>query len=522
MPALKKYAHVMAAGALRNFALAAIAGVLLNFAFPNVGWWPAAIVSLALLWWVLELVPAWQGFLLGWVFGIAFLLPQVWWAFTSVGAVPWLALSIAEGVAFGLFGTAWAHVRRSRMLMDGRAWVQPLAFALLWTGMEELRSMVPFGGFPWGRVAFSQVESPLGNLAWAGGAPLVTFFTVVAGGLLGLAFEAGRAHHWVVMSAAPFLAVMVILSGIFVPIDSQASDGFLRVGVVQGNVPNLGLDSLNQARQVTKNHLAGTKALMATNPGPIDLLIWPENAADIDPRVDQETSDDVTSAALLAGAPLLLGTIDYSPADGRYNTSLLWSPAGQVLDEYRKQRPAPFAEYIPIRSFARHFSSAVDRVTKDVLPGTAPATMELVAPQLSQTITLGTVICFEVAYDEIVRGAVRKGAEIVIVQTNNATFGTTPESTQQLAMTRLRAIELGRTTIQASTVGVSAIVLPDGHVMQETDLFTAEQMYASVPLRSEMTPAARLGAIVRWTMLSLALIVTMVAMRRRVANRYEW
>lgn len=507
---------------LRNYALAAVAGVLLDFAFPNVGFWPAAILSVALLWWVLELVPAWQGFLLGWVFGVAFLLPQVWWAFTSVGPVPWLALSIAEGVAFGLFGGAWAHVRRSRMLMDGRAWVQPLAFALLWTGMEELRSIVPFGGFPWGRVAFSQVDSPLGNLAWAGGAPLVSFATVLAAGLLGLGFEAGRVRHWVVMSAAPFVAIMVIMLGIFVPINAQASDGMLRVGVVQGDVPNAGLDSFNQARQVTKNHLAGTRALVASNPGPMDLLIWPENAADIDPRVDPETFADVTEAATLAQAPLLLGTIDYSPPNGRYNTSLLWSPQGRVLDEYRKQHPAPFAEYIPIRSFARHFSSAVDRVTKDVLPGTKPAVMELVALKQHKTVKIGTVICFEVAYDEIVRQAVRDGAEIVIVQTNNASFGNTPESTQQLAMTRLRAIELGRTTIQASTVGVSAIVLPNGHVLQETDLFTAEQMYASVPLRTELTPAARLGAIVRWTFLPLALIVTIVAMRRRVANRYEW
>ena len=507
---------------LRNLALAGLAGILMALAFPDTNIWPLAMAAAALLWFALGHCGAWAGFLIGWAFGIAFLLPHVIWAYTSVGIIPWIALSVAEGLAFGLFGAAWASVRRSGMLMNARAWAQPLTFALLWGAMEELRSMVPFGGFPWGRVAFSQSGSPYVNLAWAGGALLVSMAVILTGAVIALGIEAGRARRWVFVAVCPVVAIGLAFVGVFIPLNAQPETGRLSVGVVQGNVPNEGLDSFQQARQVTENHLAETQNLVAANRGPYDLMIWPENSADYDPRVDEPTAKLVTAAATLAKAPLLLGTQDLTPEDGRYNVSLLWSPNGTVLGEYRKQRPAPFAEYIPIRSFARHFSADVDRVSKDVLPGSGPAVMDLPAPVLGRSVTISTIICFEVVYDPIVRKSVRDGGEIIIVQTNNASFGLTPESTQQLAMTKLRAIEFGRTAIQASTVGVSAIVTPDGRVAYETELFTPASFAAEVPLRTSMTPASYLEFLERWAVLGLGVLLTFFAMRKRMADKYEW
>jgi len=507
---------------LRSLVLAVLAGILMALAFPDWNVWPLAIVSIVVLWFALARCGAWAGVLIGWAFGTAFMVPQTFWAYTSVGFVPWMALSAASGLFYGLFAGAWASVRRSAMLVDARAWVQPVAFALLWGAMEELRSIVPFGGFPWGRVAFSQSSAPYLNLAWAGGALLVSIAVVFTGALVALAIEAGRARRWGFVAVCPVVAIGVGMAGVFVPLNAQPEDGKLSVGVVQGNVPDAGLDAFEHAREVTQNHLAETKALVAREAGPYDIMIWPENAADYDPRVDPATNTMVTSAAVAANAPLLVGTQDLTPESGRYNVSLLWSTNGTVLDEYRKQRPAPFAEYIPIRGFARHFSSAVDRVTKDVLAGSGPATMDLPAPVLGRNVTISTIICFEVVYDEIVRQSVKDGGEILIVQTNNASFGVTAESTQQLAMTRLRAVEFGRTAIQASTVGVSAIVLPDGRITQRTDLFTAASMAQEVPLRSSMTPAAYLEGVERWIVLGLGVLIPFFAIRKRVADRYEW
>lgn len=507
---------------LRNLAIAIVGGVALASSFPDLGWWPMAYVALALLWLALVSAKAWGGFFYCWVFGTVFMLPHVWWAYTSVGAVPWVALSIASGLFYGLFGAAWVHVRRSGVLR-GSAWLGAPAFALLWVAMEQLRSIVPFGGFPWGRLAFSQMDSAAAPLAWVGGAALVSFAAALMGALIGAGAESLMRRKFVTGFAAPLVGIAVICSGMLVPLDTQPTDGErLRVGVVQGNVPNEGLDAFSQARQVTKNHRDGTLALVESDPGPIDLVAWPENAADYDPRTDSESAAMVTEAAQAAKAPVLLGTNDYTPEDGRYNTSLVWTPEGTVLDTYNKQRPAPFAEYIPMREIARKFSAEVDRVTTEVLPGDGPATVTVPIAALSRAVTIGTVICFEVAYDPIVTASAAAGAELLVVQTNNASFGETAESTQQLEMSRLRAIETGRSVVHVSTVGVSGIIDATGRVLDSTELFTADQMYASVPLRDTLTPAVRLRWFWEWLPLAGAVLLVTAAVSRRLSDRYDW
>ena len=506
---------------LRNPLLALLGGSALNTAFPDVGAWPLALVAVALLWWVLEHATARQAFGLGWLFGMAFLAPHVWWAYHAVGVVPWAALVIVEGLSFALAGMAWAHVRRSKILRY-RAALQAPVFALMWVGAEQLRSVVPFGGFPWGRIAFSQLDSPVARFAWLGGAPLVSFVVVCAGALFGLAFESMRAKLALRTALAAFVGVAMMGAGLAVPLDTRATDGTLRVGVVQGNVPNEGLDAFARAREVTDNHLTGTRELLGWLPGPMDLLIWPENSADFDPRTDAQTFDIVSAVASEAGVPLLMSSNDYSAPGGRYNASLLWSVDAQLLGQYNKQRPAPFAEYVPIRDVARFFSKEVDRVHTDVVAGTEVAIIPVRVERLDADVQLGVIICFEVAYDWVVRDAVNAGAQVVIVQTNNANFGLTAESTQQLAMTRMRAIESGRAAVQASTVGVSAIVAPDGQVTQRTGLFTAEQMYAELPLRSTPTPAMSIGEPLEWVFLLLPGLVLVYAIVIRIRERYEW
>ncbi|WP_084103743.1 apolipoprotein N-acyltransferase [Demequina sp. NBRC 110056] len=506
---------------LLRLSVAGVGGLALAAAFPDLGWWPLAYVGLAALWLSLARAQAWGGFLYGWAFGTAFMLPHVWWAHEAVGAIPWVALSVASGAFYGLFGAAWAHVRRSGMLRGG-VWAEAPVFAVLWAGMEQLRSVVPFGGFPWGRIAFSQLDASVSALAWVGGAALVSFAAALAGALLGGGLEALMRRHLVTGLAAPIAGIAVVASGMAIPLSPQGEGEELRLAIIQGNVENPGLDAFANAREVTANHRDGTLELVATDPGPIDLVVWPENSVDYDPRTDADSAAMVTEAAQAAGAPVLLGTNDYSPDDGRYNTSLVWTPGGMVLDTYAKQRPAPFAEYIPLRSIARNFSDEVDRVTTDVLPGEGPATVDVPIAALDRTVTIGTVICFEVAYDPIVTGSVASGAEVLIVQTNNASFGDTAESTQQLAMSRLRAIETGRSTVQISTVGVSGVIDPTGRILQETELFTAAQMYAETPLRTDITPAVRFRLVWQWLPLVVALGFVGSAVSRRLANRYEW
>lgn len=484
--------------------LAAVGGYLTRLAFPSPGWWGLAYVGVALLYLALRRDSARWNALVGLVFGLAFFVPLIVWAGDAVGVVPWFALSIAEACYLAIFGAAWSWARRGYAVWRSGAW-QAAVFVLLWVAVEELRALGPFGGFPWGRLAFSQADAPLAAFASWGGVPLLSGLTALVGVVLARAvISAGRLRA--LRTAGAFaLGIALLLVGLSVPLATQAQTGTLKVGAVQGNVPGQGLDAFGQRAAVLDNHLQGTYALLdQVQPGDLDLVLWPENGTDIDPQADAAAGKAIDDAAKAVDAPMLIGTVQYPESGGRYNTAVLWEPGQGVVASYSKQHPAPFAEYIPMRSFVRHFSSAVDLVTRDMIPGDRPGYIPLDSARLRRTVGIGDVICFEVAYDALVRDAVRAGGEVLVVQTNNATFGYSDESTQQLAMSRIRAIEHGRATVQISTVGVSAVIAPNGAVSHQTGLFTAEQMVATLPLRDTMTPATRLGGWPAWIAEALA------------------
>src|SRR5699024_8357640 len=201
-----------------------------------------------------------------------------------------------------------------------------------------------------------------------------------------------------------------------------------------------------------------------------------------------------------------------------YNERFLWQPGVGSTYAYAKQIPAAFAEYIPMREVARLFSPAVDMVRTDMAAGEEVGVVPVPVDRTGQTVDVGTVICFEVAYDALIRSAVQDGAELLVVPTNNASFGYTSESVQQLAMSRLRAVEHGRTTVQISTVGVSGVIAPDGTVLQETGLFTHEHFTADIPLRSTLTIADRLGD---WPMIAFTALAVLALALGVITGRRE-
>ncbi|GEL93532.1 apolipoprotein N-acyltransferase [Cellulomonas composti] len=503
--------------------LAAAGGIATRLAFPEPGWWATSFVGIALLYLALRRDSARWNALVGLVWGLAFFPLLITWADEAVGPVPWLALSITEAGYVAGFAVAWTWARRGTGVWRS-AWWQLLTFTLLWVAVEEVRSAWPFGGFPWGRLAFSQADSPIVPFAAWGGVPLVSALVCAVGVLLARVVVTVRRAQVLAASVAALVALVAVLAGLLVPLPTSAQAGSLHVGAVQGNVPGQGLDAFGEREQVLQNHIDGTYALLdQVDQGDLDLVLWPENGTDIDPQVDEEAARLIDDAAVAVGAPLLVGTVQYPPTGGRYNTAVLWEPGVGVVATYTKQHPAPFAEYIPMRSIARRFSSAVDRVTRDMLPGDSPGYVPLDSPRLGRTVGIGDVICFEVAYDGLVRDTVRAGGEVLVVQTNNATFGWSDESTQQLAMSRVRAIEHGRATVQISTVGVSAVIEPNGVVTQSTELFTADQMVTTLPLRTSLTPAARLGGWPAWIAEALAVCAVVAgavgASRRRADAR---
>jgi apolipoprotein N-acyltransferase len=222
----------------------------------------------------------------------------------------------------------------------------------------------------------------------------------------------------------------------------------------------------------------------------LDLVIWPENSSDIDPIANPDAGRLIDQAAVAIGAPILVGAIVRGPDPGEVrNVGLVWEPGNGPGQVYAKRHPVPFAEYLPLEAvvypMARSITDAVDRIA-GFLPGDEPGVMHL-GPAL-----VGNVICFEVAYDSIVRDTITGGGQLLAVQTNNATFDEA-EARQQLAMVRLRAVEHGRWSLMASTVGVSGFVATDGEVYDSTGFFTEDVLVRTLTMADSRTVATNVG-----------------------------
>jgi apolipoprotein N-acyltransferase len=508
--------------------LAALGGLALDLSFPDTGWWPLAAVGIALLVLAARGARARRGALLGLVTGLACFVPLLAWSGIYVGALPWLALAASQAAFVALIGAALPAAWRAPFGTAGTV----AAVTGLWVLQEGLRARLPFGGFPWGRVAFSQAGSPSAGWAALGGAPAVSAVVAAAGACLAVAvvrgitpYRAGTRRGPRALAAPAVLATLV--AAVALPAagplalragqaGEPAGERTAQVAAVQGNVPQAGLDFNAQRRAVLDNHVRATLALAddvraGRVPAP-DLVVWPENSSDIDPLVNRDAYAEISDATARMGVPMLVGAVLQGPGEYVSNAGIVWAPATGPADIYIKRHPVPFAEYIPYRSFFRHFSDKVDLVSRDFAPGHAVGVLPLGPAKV------GDVICFEVAYDDLVRDTVRAGADLLVVQTNNATFGYSAESTQQLAMSRLRAVESGRAVVQISTVGVSGLIAPDGTLVDRSGLFTTDVLVGRLPLRTGLTVATRAGAAPEIALAALGCILVAAAgLRRRRA-----
>lgn len=500
--------------ALARAAASAAGGLLLYVSFPPRPLWWLAPLGFALFGAALWGRRARAGFGLGLLFGLGQLLPLLVWTGTFVGPAPWLALAAFEALFAAAAGAGLA--------LTSRAPGAPLLGAAIWVAAEAARSRVPFGGFPWGKVAFGQPDGPLLPLAALGGSALLSFAVVASGlGLAELVRRLVTDRAVGIRLLAPALsALLPVLAGLAaspLPADGTDGTGTLTTAVVQGNVPQAGLDFNAQRRAVLDNHAARTGQLAADvaagrQPRP-DLVVWPENASDIDPLRNADAGAVIDGAASEVGVPILLGAVLRPDEQTIENAVLRWEPGVGSTGKYVKRRVQPFGEYIPLRPLARLVSRDVDRVRRDMVSGDRVGVLDVAGTRVA------VATCYEVAFDDVVADAVREGGTLLVVPTNNATFGYTEMTYQQLAMSRVRAVEHSRAVLVAATSGVSAIVAPDGTVTHRTGLFTADALVANVPLRTTTTLATRIGAAVEWLLVTVGVssVLLVVLQRRRAA-----
>jgi len=495
--------------------LAAAAGVVTGLGFPPLGFAVLLPVGVAALTLLCRRTRLRRGFGLGWVYGAAFMLTLMPWL-RVIGTDAWLMLALFEGLYYGLVGLATGAVSR----LPG--W--PVWTACCWVGAELLRSLFPFGGFPWGRLAFGTADTPLAPLYAYVGTGGVTFAVALLGAVL--AWGVWRVRRAPVRAVAGVVAagILVSLASVF-PWAHQPSGRRVTIAAVQGNVPGVGMDAFAQAHAVVDNHVHATEQYAAAvragrRPAP-RLVIWPESSTDIDPFRNLGVYQEIQHAVNAVGVPVLVGAMVIGPGPHHdQNEGIVWHPGTGPGAHYAKRHPVPFGEYIPLRSLVAPYFRRLDQIPYDMLPGTRPGLLAM------NGVKVGDLICFEVAWDDLLRSDLDLGAQVITVQTNNATYMGTGQVQQQFAIARLRAIEADRYVVVAATNGISGVVAPDGHVVDQAPVRTQRVLVDRVELGSGLTPGIRFGELVDRLLAGIGGVSLLVALvsgyrrrRRPVAPR---
>lgn len=512
--------------------LAVAGGLLLDLASPEVSFWPASVFGamciLAALWGQRVRV----GVLVGAVGGAAFWGPHVFWLTLYLGPVPWLGLLGAMVFWFTLFGGAVAFV--TTMLPAVRLpWpnrpgarrltgviLQALAVAGLWVLREQLQGSVPYGGFAWGRLAHMQADGPLvESVSWVGFAGL-TGLIAFAAAIPVAAVRSGSSAAGVrgLAVAGPVVIVGVLAA---IPAFVLPQTDTVTVAAVQGNSKS-GIFDDRDSGDVLRDHISATEEMLdAAEEAEVslDVIVWPENSGELDLRSNVPASRQIAQLSKRADAPIVLGTV--IAENGEYtNSSLVWGPQGEEPGRYDKRYPVPFAEYMPHRPFYRALApDLVDLVQLEYEHGEiSPVVGVDTAAGLVQA---GLAICFDIIFDQHAVALVDDGAQVIFAQTNNADFGRTDESAQQLAIAKLRGIETGRALVNISTVGTSAIIAPDGRTIASLPTHTADSMVAAVPLVEGRTPALMLGTSIAALWCTVGVLALSVSAAARFTPRFR-
>lgn len=528
--------------------LAAVSGAAAFTSYEPLGWWPAGIFAAGLFYFALLAWPQStkthptmaQGALLGFIHGMACYLLLLPWIGEFVGSPPYIALAVACSLYAILTGLGGIALARSPWGF--------LAFPFWYLAIEFARSSFPFGGFAWVRLAWGQVDGPLAGLAQWGGPALVT----VAAVLIGVGVAQLCATQWLttvssnarvvsVRVASVVVVILPLLGGVVATFQLNRPDNTfdkITVAAIQGNVPRLGLDFAAQRSAVLHNHVRETKKLAAERQD-LDLVIWPENSSDVNPFSERDAYDAIASAVDAVDTPVVVGTITRRDGDP-YNTMQTFVPDRDAQSGQPTMTPGefhdkvylqPFGETLPMRSFFEKLSEYAE-MAGNFVPGNGNGVLHIPTSHAAvpnsrdsdepvdlttsqRDLAVGVATCYEVAFDEAFRRSIDNGASILTSPTNNATFGFTDMTYQQLAMSRMRAIETDRAMVVPATSGVSALIDPAGKVLADTEIFEANHLVDTLPLRSGVTPAVRFGQVLELALVLGGVVLGSLAVIRR-------
>ena len=457
--------------------VAALAGVLFAFSFEPIGLWFLAPISYAIFLRICQ-----KGVNLyrsAFLFGFISSAITLWWAGKYVGLIPLAFLALLHGLFYlplGLLGRYTTNIY----------WFIPALLAI-----EELRSIFPFSGFSWMRIAFSQADAPYASVISIGGALFLSAWVLTISAMVAK-FRKNLAF--------PLLLVVLLPLLLNNSYSSQEKVSFIGI---QGNTPSVGLTFNDRAEAVFNLHVTETRKV-ATEAA--DVIIWPENAIDVDPFANTRVRASIESLTSTLKTPLITGAVTRQSGQLE-NVSLMYNESGEVVSYYSKQYLTPFGEYMPLRPLARIISPFVDDVV-DFRVG------DRVENHVVNTLKLAPVICYEILSDSLVQNAA-KNSDALVVQTNSATFANTSESAQQLNITRLRALENAREIASVSTIGISAHIDINGKVLSRTSEDASARLSGDLRSNTTRTLANNLGGFAAGLVLIISIMFPLVLCKMR-------
>lgn len=476
------------------------AGAALLVAHPPVGWWWATFIGPALLVAALHLHPQRAGWL-GAVTGLVTFGPMLTWLILPAGYLAWgLLVAIQAGflAVLALLLRPWLASR----------WL-PVAAATIWTGVDAWRGVFPLGGFEWGAIAYAHADGtfvlPVARVLGARGVTfLVVLMAVAAAEAVRRGILAARGRGDLPMERAltatnvPIgLAVGGLLAAVLITVEPPAEIGSLDVLSVQGNDTGPG-DPVpaDPPLRITTAMRDLTVAALEEDPQ-VDLVVWPESSVDRDPGSPrgERLAPIIADAAAAVGpdATLLAGmNLDGpDPAAEFVNSVIALDEDATETDRYVKRRPVPFGEYVPLRPYLDWFPP-LGQISRDAVRGEAGQTVDVG----ETSVAVG--ICFETLFGTVLRESILADGDpagLLVLVTNNASFGRSAQPDQHIAQSQLRAVETGRWVVHGALSGASATITPEGEVTARTGLYTRATLREEIPVVEALTPFLAVGDV---------------------------
>ena len=467
---------------------AIIAGLLYFLSFPPYDFWYLIFPALYLFYY--SLLSSKKSFLSGFIFGcVAY--GVILLGIQSIGLEAWIPLTFLMGLMYGVFSKLFSYLNTKS---GNNFYVLLAALAVF----DLIRAYFPFGGFPWGFpstvLLTGPIDSPLffevpltfRNFGPTGSSLLLQSLPLVIA--LGV-FSKRKPKNYLKDYSIFLLIIFTIFISNYVVNDyqhTQLETSELNITIVQGNSPCPGAKNKcsNERQKIYDSHLAQTQSLE----GNFDLVVWPESSTGFnnDPGVHSRVQNDVSTQALRLDSYFLIG--GDRPVQKEYfeNYGIFINREGEVVDQYLKQHPVPFGEYIPFRKYL-DWIPPLALVPRDMIRGDGQKIFMVNDTKIS------TVISFEGSFQRYIRNSVLDGAELVVILTNQASYGESGMSDQFILMSRANAISNERPIVHAAITGKSAFIDHNGKVISKTELFETTTLNEKLEVRQTETPYSKYG-----------------------------